>query len=479
MTKKQSKKNQNNNQKKNLLKKQSPLKKIRQNVAGIDLGSKSHFVAILDPKEKDKILIREFGTFTSNLWDCIHWLKECKVESVAMEATGVYWMHFYTMMENEGFEVVLANSRHVKNVKGRKTDVSDAEWLMQLHSYGLLEGAFIPETDVAELRTYLRLREQSVRMAGQSIQRMQKALISMNLRLDNVLNDISGKTGMAIIKMILEGERDPKILASLRDERCKKSEEQIEESLKGYYRKDQLFALQKALNEYEFHTSTVRDCDEQIKNQVEKFESKVILDEPLEEAARAEVVKQRKKRNSTHQRLHEYNFDVRKELVRITGVDLLALPGIGESTALTLISEIGLDMSKWPTSKHFCSWLKLSPNNQISGGKVLRNDSSGKPNKAGLALRMAVSGLYRETNQTALGVFYRRKKSQKGAPKAITAAANKLGKMIYKTLKTGKQFVEFGAEAYLELQKARMLKGMKRRLNSWGYTIQRKENQAA
>lgn len=209
-----------------------------------------------------------------------------------------------------------------------------------------------------------------------------------------------------------------------------------------------------------------------------KFESKASK-EPIEETVKGEQIKERKKRNSSHQRLHEYNFNIRKELFRITGVDLIALPSIGESTALTLISEIGLDMSRWPTCKHFCSWLKLSPNNQISGGKVLRNDSSKKPNRAGLALRMAVSGLYREENQTALGVFYRRKKSQKGAPKAITASANKLGKMLYNTLKRGRQYVEFGAEVYLEQQKDRMLKGIKRRLNHWGYTVKKKEPQPA
>lgn len=475
MTTKQSVKKYNKNHKnKSFLKKHSPLKRIRDDVAGIDLGSESHFVAVQDPKEKGQILIREFGTFTSNLWECIHWLKECYVKSVAMEATGVYWMHFYTMLEQEGFEVILANSRHVKNVKGRKTDIQDAEWLMQLHSYGLLEGAFIPEIHVAELRTYLRLREQSVRMAGQSIQRMQKALISMNLRLDNVLSDISGKTGMMIIKAILDGERDPKTLASYRDMRCRKSEEEIEESLKGYFREDQLYALKKAVTEYEFHTFSVRDCDEQIERQLKKFDSKT-TEQSFGETPKSQEIKERKRRNSRHQRLHEYNFDLRKELFRISGVDLIALPAIGESTALTLISEIGLDMNKWPTCKHFCSWLKLSPNNQISGGKVVRKDSSKQPNRAGLALRMAVSGLYREENQTALGVFYRRKRSQKGSPKAITAAASKLAKMLYGTLKTGKQFVEPGAEAYLELQKEKVLRGMKKTLNRWGYRIQKKE----
>jgi len=472
MGKKQSGKNHiTKGSKKSFLKRENPLKKIREDVAGIDLGSESHFVALPNPNHKGEVLIKEFGTFTTHLLECINWLKECKVTSVAMEATGVYWMHFYSMLEEKGIEVILANSRHVKNVKGRKTDVRDAEWLMQLHSYGLLEGAFIPSSEVAQLRTYLRLREQSVRMAGESIQRMQKALIAMNLRLDNVLNDISGKTGMAILKAILNGERDPKVLASLRDQRCRKSEDEIEESLKGHYREDHLFALKKAMADYEFHVKGARDCEQAAQMQLQKFATKA--SETATETEKGEDIKARKQRNCKHQRLHEYNFDVRKELFRITGVDLIALPGVAESTALTLISEIGLDMRKWPTAKHFCSWLKLSPNNQISGGKVVRRDTNKKPNRAALALRMAVSGLYKDANQTALGLFYRRKRSQKGAPKAITAAASKLARMLYDMLKTGRQFVEFGAEHYQAQQKERVLKNMKRTLRNWGYTIQK------
>lgn len=470
MKKKQSKKNLiKNKENKPAIKRQSPLKVIQEDVAGIDLGSESHFVAAPNPDKKGEILVREFGTFTSGLQECVNWLKECQVTSVAMEATGVYWMHFYTMLEEQGLEVVLANSRHVKNVKGKKTDVSDAEWLMQLHSYGLLEGAFIPESQVVQLRTYCRLREQSVSMAGQSIQRMQKALISMNLRLDNVLSDISGKTGITIIKAILAGERDTKALASYRDSRCKKSEEEIEESLKGCYREDQIFALGKALKEYEFHVESIRDCDKQIKEQLEKFEEKPSQMPPEK---KKQDIKTRKRRSNSHPRSHEFHFDLRKELIRIAGVDLTALPAIGESTALTLISEVGVDMSKWPTAKHFSSWLKLCPNNQISGGKRLRKKpGSQQPNRAAVALRMAVSGLYREENETALGVFYRRKKSHKGAPMAITAAASKLAKMLYNTLKTGKPFEEPGVDAYMEQQKNRTLKSMKKTLAKWGYTL--------
>lgn len=249
------------------------LRKIRDNVAGIDIGSEEHFVASPDPKHDGKIVVKSFGTFTENLKECVDWLKECKIESVAMEATGVYWTILYSMLEKEGIEVLLVNPRDFTKMKDKKTDVCDSEYLQLFHSYGLLEGAFIPENEIIQLRTIIRLRDQHVKESAAAIQRMQKALIMMNLRLDYAINDISGATGMSIIEAILSGERDAKKLASHRDLRCHRTEEEIESALNGFYQDDQLFALKQSFQQYKFFIAQITACDEQIQKNFKKFES--------------------------------------------------------------------------------------------------------------------------------------------------------------------------------------------------------------
>lgn len=436
------------------------LEKIRENVAGIDVGGEFHYVAAPDPKHSGKIVVNRFGCFTSNLKECVDWLKQCNISSVAMEATGVYWAVLYTMLNAEKIEVILINPRDFKKMKDKKTDVCDAEYLQLYHCYGcFLEGAIIPEQKIGELRTFTRLREQSVSDAATAIQRMQKALINMNLRLDNVLNDISGVTGMNIIHAILKGERDPKKLAEYRDRRCKKSQEEIEESLNGFYQDDHLFALDRALRQYEFHLMEIQRCNNMIQDKLSQFENHVNYTSDKSDA----VQKKNDKKKQA--------FNLNEEIARITGVDLTLLPGIGVSTALTLISETGLDMSRWKSAKHFTSWLGLSANNKVSGGKILRNKTKRKKKKAAITLRMAVSGLYREANDTAIGAFFRRKRAQLGSPKAITAAASKLARMYYMTMLTGKPFEEIGAQAYYDLQKEKYLRKMKRQVAHWGYEL--------
>lgn len=446
------------------------LRKIRTNVAGIDVGAEYHYVAAPDPEHKGKVVVNRFGSFTTNLMECVDWLVQSKIESVAMEATGVYWMTLYTMLQGKGVEVVLVNARDFSKIKEKKTDVCDAEYLQLYHSYGLLEGAFIPEKKIDELRTYSRLRDQGVHESATSIQRMQKALIRMNLRLDNVLSDISGVTGMAIIKAILQGERNPSELAKLRDKRCKKSEEEIEESLRGYYRDDHLFALKQALEDYEYHLRKIAMCDNEIQKKLSEFQT-VESKQPVE----VEDTKPRKKWRKSKLKPHEFSFNLKDELTRITGVDLTTLPGIAESTALLILSETGLDMSRWKSEKHFASWLGLSPNNKISGGRILKNKSKQGNNRAAIAFRMSTSGLYNEANDTAIGAFFRRKRSQIGAPKAITAGGNKLARGWYRMLATGNQYVELGARAYHEMQKVKYLRRVKRTLNQWGLTISAKQ----
>lgn len=445
------------------------LKKIRANVAGIDVGGEFHYVAAPDPKHDGKIVVNRFGCFTANLQECVDWLKQCNIASVAMEATGVYWTILYAMLMAAGIEVILVNPRDFKKMKDKKTDVCDAEYLQLYHSYGLLEGAVIPEKKIGELRTFTRLREQSVEDAASSIQRMQKALINMNLRLENVLSDISGVTGMTIIRAILKGERNPKILASYRDKRCKKSEEEIEDSLKGFYQEDHLFALERAVRQYEFHMSEIERCDKMIQKKLKEFETNTNYVATPEEyqGTLLEKVSRRKSSKKTY----EFSFNLREELTRITGVDLTLLPAFGVSTALTMLSETGLNMSFWKSDKHFTSWLGTSANNKVSGGRILQNRTKRKKKKAAVTLRMAVSGLYRETNDTAIGAFYRRKRAQIGAAKAITAAANKLGRMYYMTLSTGKPFVEPGAIAYYEQQKEKYLRRVRKQIRQWGYAL--------
>lgn len=450
------------------------LRKIRENVAGIDVGGEFHYVAAPDPKHSGKIVVNRFGCFTANLKECVEWLKECNIISVAMEATGVYWTILYAMLSQAKIEVILVNPRDFKKMKDKKTDVCDAEYLQLYHSYGLLEGAIIPEKEIGELRTYSRLRDQSVEDSASSIQKMQKALISMNLRLDNVLNDISGVTGMTIIEAILAGERNPKVLAQFRDKRCKKSQEEIEESLHGFYQEDHLFALERAVRQYEFHLSEIEKCDEMIQAKLSHFRTHSNYRQ--EEANSNNPLTKSRKRKSGKKRW-EFSFDIQAEIHRIAGVDLTLLPAIGPAMALKLISETGLDMTRWNSAKHFSSWTGLAANNKVSGGKILQNRTKRKKKSIAISLRVAVSGLYRETNDTALGAFYRRKRAHIGSPKAITAAAAKLARMYYQTMLTGKPFVEPGAQAYYELQKEKYLRRVRRQVSQWGYVLAPKEMQ--
>lgn len=441
------------------------LKKIREDVAGIDVGSEFHYVAAPDPLQSGKIVVCRFGSFTPNLQECVDWLKQCNIKSAAMEATGVYWTILYAMLKEVGIDVLLVNPRDFKKLKDKKTDVCDAEYLQLYHSYNLLEGAIIPEKKISELRTFTRLREQSVEDAATCIQRMQKALINMNLRLDNVLGDISGLTGITIIRAILNGERDPKTLANYRDKRCKKSIKEIEDSLNGFYQEDHLFALERAVRQYDFHLSEIDKCEVMIEAKLSEFASDSNYNEADNEPPQA-VSKRKGTRKS-----HEFTFDLGREVMRITGVDLTLLPGIGASTALMLIAEVGTDMSLWKSEKEFVSWLGLAPNNRISGGRILNKRSKKKKKKAAIMLRMAVSGLYREANDTALGAFYRRKRGHIGPAKAITAAARKLACMVFKTLSTKKPFVELGADKYRALQKDKSLRRIRRQIAQWGFKL--------
>ena len=415
------------------------LQHINVHAAGIDIGSRSHFVAV--PEGIDEMPVREFSSFTGDLEQMAAWLISCGVTTVAMESTGIYWIPAFEILERHGIEVKLVNARHVKNVPGRKSDVLDCQWLQQLHTYGLLRGAFRPDAQVCTLRAYVRHRAMMVRSAASYIQRMQKALSQMNLQLHNVVTDITGLTGMRIIKAILSGERKPEVLAAMRDRRCKNSVATIARSLQGSYRPEHLFSLQQAVEFYEFHQEKISACDLQILEHLKSFDSQ--NDKPPK--------------------------NVEEALQLMSGVDLTSIDGIDTNTALKILAEIGTDMSRWKSAKHFASWLGLSPGTKVSGGKVLSSATKPVANKAAAALRIAAFTLL--NSKSALGAYLRRQKARLGAPKAITATAHKLARLVYMMLKQGTAYVDAGQECYEKRYRARVVQNLKRRAQELGFEL--------
>ncbi len=414
--------------------------------AGIDIGSKSHFVAV--PEGVDSEPIREFSTFTDDLERLADWLIACGITTVAMESTGIYWIPVFEILDSRGLEVRLVNARHVKNVPGRKSDVLDCQWLQQLHTYGLLRGAFRPADQVCALRAYVRQRGTLVRISASHIQHMQKALAQMNLQLHNVVSDVTGMTGIRIIKAILAGERNPKTLAKLRDKRCKNDEETIARSLHGNYRPEHLFSLKQAVELHEFYQAKIADCDLQILEQLKLFD--------------AAESGQNGSSSKTPTSLEE-------ALLQMSGVDLASIDGIDTNTALKIIAEIGTDMSRWKTDKHFASWLGLCPGAKISGGKVLSSATKRIANRAAVALRMAAFSLIR--SKSALGAYIRRQRARLGASKAITATAHKLARLVYSMLKNGTAYIDVGQQYYEERYRSRVVQNLKRKAQELGFEL--------
>ena len=431
------------------------LKQINLNAVGIDIGSEEHWAAVPPGRDREGQDVRRFEAFSGSLCALADWLKQCEIETVAMESTGVYWIALYELLVERGFEVLLVDARRVKNVPGRKTDVLDCQWLQELHTYGLLRGAFRPADQVCILRSYLRQRAMLVAYASHHIQHMQKALEQMNLKLTHVVSDITGLTGMGIIKAILKGERDPVELAKLRDPRCKNSEATVARALEGHYRQEHLFSLQQAVELVEFYQKQIAACDCQIEACLQQFEDKN-PETPL-------TARSRKRRRSG------VGFDTRSYLYRMTGVDLTQIDSIEANTALTVIGEIGLDMSRWPTEKHFGSWLGLAPGSKVSGGKRLSGRTKPSANRAAAALRMAAQSL--NQSQSALGAYFRRLKARLGAPKALTAAAYKLARILYRMLKHGAGYVDQGEAIYEERYRDRLLRNLKRRAAELGFQL--------
>jgi len=423
--------------------------------AGIDIGEAEHWVAV--PPGCDPQPVRRFGTFTVDLDALADWLIDCGVTTVAMESTGVYWIPLFELLEARGVQVLLIDPRQAKRAPGRpKTDRLDCKWLQRLHAYGLLAGAFRPEDQVCVLRSYLRHRQMLLTSAAHHIQHMHKALQQMNLKLTQVVSDITGVTGMAILKAILAGERDPVILAKLRNPHCQHSEDEIAKALQGTWRTEHLFALQQAVALYDFYHQQLALCDRQIKAHLETFADKS-AGQPLPPKARR------------HKKTNEPRFDARTPLYRLAGVDLTTIEGIEENTALIILSEIGTDMHRWPSVKHFWSWLGLCPQHQISGGKVLSRRVRPGAHRVTVALRLAARTLHH--SQSALGAFFRRMKARLGTPKAITATAHKLARLVYSLLQHGSAYVQQGLDAYEAQYRERKVTTMAKQAKALGYTL--------
>lgn len=432
-----------------------PLPSLNRDAAGIDIGATFHVVAV--PPERAEEPVRSFGSFTGDLHALADWLQELGITTVAMESTGVYWIPVFEVLEARGLEVLLVNARDVKNVPGRKTDVNDAQWLQQLHEHGLLRGSFRPRDQVVRLRAFLRHRERLIEYAASHIQHMQKALMQMNVQLHHVVTDITGVTGMKILRAIVDGARDPKLLAQHRDRRCKASLETIEKALTGNYRPEHVFALRQALELYEFHQTKVAECDVQVEAVLKTLnESRATPEKPLP------TVRHAAGRN-------EPDFDVRTAMYTLLGADLTQIHGFGAYTVLRLIAECGDDMRKWPTAKHFTSWLSLAPGNKISGGRLLSSKTRRSSNRAAALLRIAAVNVGR--TQTALGAFYRRLAARTGKAKAVTATARKLAVLFYNALRHGLAYVDPGASYYEERYRQRVVHNLERRAKQMGYAL--------
>jgi transposase len=433
------------------------LKVIHPNAAGLDIGSEEIWVAVAPDRTAEPV--RKFGTFTPDLHALADWLVACGVDSVVMESTGVYWIPVYEILEARGLEVFVVNARHVKNVPGRKSDIQDCQWLQGLHSVGLLRGSFRPEGEIVALRAYLRHRAGLLEHRAAHIQHMQKALQQMNVQLTQVVSDITGVTGLAIIRAIVAGQREPQQLAALRQPGCKKSAQEIARALTGNYRPEHLFTLQQALALYDFYTKQMAACDAEIERQFTNL--KPVSDDlpPLPPSEKRE----------SHSK-NGPSYDARSYLYRLTGVDLVAISGLNESTVQTIISEIGTELRAFPTERHFCSWLGLAPHNDVSGGKRLRSRTLKTDNRAGQAFRMAAQSVAKSPD-SAFGAFYRRMKARLGAKQAIVATAHKIARAFYHILKHRTPFHDLGGEEYERRAHEREFKNLEKRAAKLGCSV--------
>ena len=455
---------------KNVKSKRAPrsLKTIQPNAAGIDLGSREHWVAG-PPREDAAPNVERFGTTTPELLRLADWLKEQGVETVAMESTGVYWIPLFEILDSRGFEVVLANARQISNVPGRKTDMIDCQWLQLLHACGLLRGSFRPSDDICQLRALIRERNTMVEQRSDWIRRMQKCLDQMNVCVHQAVSDITGVTGMGIIRAIMDGERDPRALARLRDRRCRKSEAQIAEQLTGNWRAEHLFNLRQALKMYDQLCAVITDYDSEILSYITTLQPADTGDESAPPPASKRKAKNLVARGQE---------PMRQGLYRLCGFDMTTIDGIGVDTSMVVVSELGMDFTVFPNENHFVSYLRLAPNLSISAGKkVPKKFKTSTCTRVATALRMAALTL--RNSKTALGGFYRRVAWRKGASVAVFATARKLAQLIYRLVRYGQAYVDTGIEAYEARFNQRRLKSYTKALNAMGYNVEPLETKEA
>ncbi len=437
---------------------QVALQVVFPHAAGLDIGASEIMVAI--PPEREGATVRGFGTYTPDLEALADWLGEVGVTHVAMESTGVYWIPIFELLEERGFSVIVVNARHIKHPPGRKSDVMDCQWIQQLHAHGMLRGSFRPAAEMCTLRAYLRQRENLLADRAKQVQYMEKALLQMNLQLGQVLSDLTGETGLQILHAILAGEHDPVVLSARRHGNCKHSQEELIKALTGHYRAEHLFVLKQAVELYESFSQRLQECDQEIEGWLEEIQPDLPDDFPS--------LPSNPKPNSHCKNAPEY--DARAYLYPLAKVDLMAIPGLNENLLQTILSEVGLDMSRFPTVKHFCSWLGLAPHNAISGGRILYSHPLKNHNRAGQAFRLAARAVGR--GKSVYGEFYCRVRARSGKKAANVATAHKIARTFYFMLQRGQSFLAPDLQAYLQVQRERDIRRLQARATKLGFSLQ-------
>jgi transposase len=436
------------------------LSTVNLNAAGVDIGA-TEIVACVSGGEEIQ-LVKAFGNYTVDLQSICEWFRHHEVKTVAMESTGVYWIPLFEELERQGFECLLISSRSLRKVAGQKTDVEDAQWIQTLHSYGLLKGSFRPQGDLVALRTLLRHRAQLLEHRAPHILHIQKALLQMNIQLSQAVTDVMGVTGQKIIRMILAGERDPETLAAMREPGCKHSVEEIEKALTGTWREEHLYVLKQSLELYDFYTEKIEACDAEISRQYG-------VTRPDWAGGELPGVPE-KKRHAHSKNAPKEAKEIREHLYRINGVDLSLVDGFGISLAQTVTMEVGSNVwEKFPTEKHFCSWLGLAPKHDITGGKVLSNHTLKTKNRAGQAFRMAAQSVKKA--DCPFGAMYRRLRSRLGPAQATVATAHAIARVVYKMLKYKVEYDPMSVNEYQKQYEAQQVKYMKKKAAKLGYQL--------
>lgn len=454
-----------NMKKKNRKKEEKDFEIKNPKAAGIDIGSSLHMVAVSE--QIDVKPIREFGTTTQDLKEILNWLQSLGITTVAMESTGIYWIPLYDILESHGIEVCLVNARHLKNVSGRKSDVADSEWLRKLHTYGLLNPSFIPDELIRELRSYVRQRESIESLKAIDLTKIGTVLHSMNIKLHNIVSSLEGVATMNIIRAIAAGVHNPDDLLTYWNKQMKSSREEARKALEGNYKGDNIFILSQSLSSYDFHKSQMLECESKIEEVLQQMSALSVHKKDL--SINLNITGNKKKRKA---RKNEYNFDAVEYLKQITGVDLTKVDGFDVNTILSIIAEVGTDLSKFKTSKHFIGWLRLCPNPRISGGRIIGYKRNTTSNRAAKSFRLAAQSLH--SNKSYLGHFFRKIAYKRGNPVAIKAVARKLAIIFYHMLTLRQEYKKINIEEMKKRNDNLIIKNLEKKANILGYNLVKK-----